>query len=122
MISVSRLNGGPALAGKTGRNTANPCETNATETNAIAAAHFISRRLIKLQNHHKKNFARHGRVEAGVRCFESLWDRQPLVRSFNASNLANPRFRLFFPTDPTRPRHGFGVVEVATNIQNFALE
>jgi hypothetical protein len=38
---VSLLNGGPAFAGKTGRNTASACETNAMETNVIAATHFM---------------------------------------------------------------------------------
>jgi hypothetical protein len=38
---VSLLNGGPAFAGKIGRNTASACETNATETNVIAATHFM---------------------------------------------------------------------------------
>src|SRR5262249_42009251 len=44
---VPLLNGGLAFAGKSGRDTANACETNAIETNVIAAAHFISRGLIK---------------------------------------------------------------------------
>jgi hypothetical protein len=39
---ASTLNGGAAFAGKSGRNTANACETNAMETTAtVAAAHFI---------------------------------------------------------------------------------
>jgi len=45
---LSLLNGGPVFAGKSGRNTANACETNAIETNVIAAAHFMSRGLIRL--------------------------------------------------------------------------
>jgi hypothetical protein len=51
------LNGGTAFAGKSGRNTANACETNAIQTNMIAAAHFISRGLIKLRKCDKKIFA-----------------------------------------------------------------
>src|ERR1043166_7960081 len=55
-MAVSVLNGGAAFAGKTGRSTANACETNTTETNTIAAAHFISRGLTRLQKHDKKNY------------------------------------------------------------------
>jgi hypothetical protein len=51
------LNGGPAFAGKSGRNTANACETNAIQTNMITAAHFMSRGLIKLRKRGKKIFA-----------------------------------------------------------------
>src|SRR5882724_7539790 len=54
---VSLLNGGLAFAGKSGRNTANACDTNAIETNAIAAAHFMSRGLIKLRKRDKKILA-----------------------------------------------------------------
>jgi hypothetical protein len=53
VMSVSLLSGGPVLAGKSGRNTANACETNAIETKAIATAHFISRGLIKIRQHDK---------------------------------------------------------------------
>ena len=53
----SLLNGGPAFAGKSGRNTANACETNTIQTNMIAAAHFMSRGLIKLRKRDKKIFA-----------------------------------------------------------------
>jgi hypothetical protein len=52
-MSVSLLSGGPVLAGKSGRNTANACETNAIETKAIATAHFISRGLIKIRQRDK---------------------------------------------------------------------
>jgi hypothetical protein len=34
---------GPAFAGKSGRNTANACETNAIQTNMNAAAHQITK-------------------------------------------------------------------------------
>jgi len=56
-MNVSLLNGGLAFAGISGRNTANACETNAIETHAIAAAHFISRGLIKLRRRDKENLA-----------------------------------------------------------------
>jgi hypothetical protein len=51
------LKGGPDFAGKSGRKTATPCEINATETSVIAAAHFMSRGLIKLQKRNKKILA-----------------------------------------------------------------
>jgi hypothetical protein len=48
---------GPAFAGKSGRKTANACETNTIETNVIAAAHFMLCGLIKLRKRYKKNLA-----------------------------------------------------------------
>ena len=57
VMIVSLLNGGPAFAGKSGRNNANACDTNAIQTIVIAAAHFMSRGLIKLQKRDKKIFA-----------------------------------------------------------------
>lgn len=51
---VPLLNGGPAFAGTSGRRTASACESIAIETNVIAAAHFMSRRLITLQKRDKK--------------------------------------------------------------------
>jgi hypothetical protein len=47
------VNGGPALAGKSGRKTANASEANAMETITIAAAHFMVGGLIRLQQHDK---------------------------------------------------------------------
>ena len=52
----SLLNGGAALAGKSGRKTANACEEKAMEMSTVAAAYFISRGLIKIQKRDKKNF------------------------------------------------------------------
>jgi hypothetical protein len=37
----SPLNGGVGLAGKSGRKTANPCDTNAIEISADSSANFI---------------------------------------------------------------------------------
>ena len=57
LITISSpLNGGAAFAGKSGRKTANACETNAMETIAIAAAHFMVGALSKFQTPGKKNF------------------------------------------------------------------
>jgi len=47
------LNGGEDFAGKSGRKTASACETSAMETTVIAAAHFMSRRLIRFRQHDK---------------------------------------------------------------------
>jgi hypothetical protein len=55
-MTVPLLNGGPAFAGKVGRNTANACETNAIETSVIAAAHLMSRGLITTKKADKKIF------------------------------------------------------------------
>jgi hypothetical protein len=54
---VPPLNGGLAFAGKSGRSTANACETNAIETNVIAAAHFMLCGLIKTRKAGKQIFA-----------------------------------------------------------------
>jgi hypothetical protein len=56
MMTALPLNGGPAFAGKSGRNTANVCEANAIETTMVAAAHFMVGALIKIQQHDKQNF------------------------------------------------------------------
>jgi hypothetical protein len=56
-VIVSLLNGGSDFAGESGRNDANACDTNAIQTIVIAAAHFMSRGLIKLQKLDKKIFA-----------------------------------------------------------------
>jgi hypothetical protein len=41
MIMTSPLNGGAGLAGKSGRKTADACDTNASEMSADTTAHFI---------------------------------------------------------------------------------
>jgi hypothetical protein len=51
------LNGGKDFAGKIGHKTANAGATNVIETSVIAAAHFMSRGLIKLRWRGKKIFA-----------------------------------------------------------------
>jgi hypothetical protein len=51
------LNGGEDFAGKSRRRTASACEIIATETNVTAAAHFMSRGLMKLRKRDKKIFA-----------------------------------------------------------------
>ena len=56
---ASAPNGGPALAGNSGRNTANACEANAMETTMIAAAaHLMVGGLIKIQQHNKQKILR----------------------------------------------------------------
>jgi hypothetical protein len=41
MTMSSPLNGAEGLIGNSGRNTANPCETNTSEMSADTTAHFI---------------------------------------------------------------------------------
>jgi len=57
MMIAPPLKGGEDFAGKSGRNTANACETSAMETSVIAAAHFMSRAHIRLRWRGKKIFA-----------------------------------------------------------------
>jgi hypothetical protein len=58
MMIAPPLKGGRDFAGNTGRKTANACATNAIETSVIAAAHFMPRRLFKIQKRRQKTFAR----------------------------------------------------------------
>ncbi len=53
MAITSPLNGGAGFAGKSGRKTANVCETNAMETSTDTAAHFMSAALNKIKLHGK---------------------------------------------------------------------
>jgi hypothetical protein len=53
MEIASPLNGGAGFAGKSGRKTANVCDTNATETTMNTAAHFMSAALSRLKWHGK---------------------------------------------------------------------
>ncbi|HYY35880.1 MAG TPA: hypothetical protein VE867_05870 [Candidatus Binatia bacterium] len=53
MVITSPLNGGAGFAGKSGRKTANVCDTNATEMNTNTAAHFMSAALSKIKRHGK---------------------------------------------------------------------
>jgi hypothetical protein len=56
MVIASPLNGGAGFAGKSGRKTANACETNAMETSTNTAAHFMSAALSKIKQYGKQNF------------------------------------------------------------------
>ena len=86
---VSLLHGGRDFAGISGRRTASAGETNAIETNVIAAAHFILHRLIKLRSVTSKSsrFGNHPNV----------------LRTTRSTRLsfAIQRFRLFFRADAT---------------------
>jgi hypothetical protein len=53
MVTTSPLNGGPGFAGKSGRNTANVCDTHATKTSTNTAAHFMSAALSRIKRHGK---------------------------------------------------------------------
>jgi hypothetical protein len=56
MAIASPLNGGAGFAGKSGRKTANVCDTNAMETSTDTAAHFMSAALSRIKRHGKRNF------------------------------------------------------------------
>jgi len=53
ITTASAPNGGAAFAGKSGRNTANACETNAMETTMITAAYLMVGALIRFRPHDK---------------------------------------------------------------------
>jgi hypothetical protein len=53
MTIASTPNGGAALAGKSGRRTANACEAKAMETAIATAAHLMVGGLIKFRQHDK---------------------------------------------------------------------
>jgi len=53
MVTTSPLNGGAGFAGKSGRNTANICDTQAIETSMNTAAHFMSAGISKMKRHGK---------------------------------------------------------------------
>jgi hypothetical protein len=55
-VIISLLNGGAGFAGKSGRKTANVCDTNAMETSTDTAAHFMSAGLSRIERQGKRNF------------------------------------------------------------------
>jgi hypothetical protein len=57
MVIAPPLNGGDDFAGKSGRKTANACETKAMETSTITGAHFMSCGLIKMDTRSKQIFS-----------------------------------------------------------------
>jgi hypothetical protein len=56
MVLASPPNGGAGLAGKSGRKTANVCDTTAMETKMNTAAHFMFAALSKIKQHGKQKF------------------------------------------------------------------
>ena len=57
VVITSPLKGGAGFAGKSGRKTANVCDTNAMETRMNTTAHFMSAALSKIKQHGKYFFA-----------------------------------------------------------------
>jgi hypothetical protein len=53
IVITSPPNGGAGFAGKSGRKTANVCDTNATEMNRDTAAHFMFAALSRIKRHGK---------------------------------------------------------------------
>ena len=81
---------------KSGRNTAHACETNAIETNMIAAAHFMSRGLIKLQKKRNKKILAWSWIR-----FETLKKHWIDLASEATFQFPILRFRAIFPADAT---------------------
>jgi hypothetical protein len=53
VVITSPPTGGAGFAGKSGRKTANVCDTNAMETNKDTAAHFMFAALSSIRRHGK---------------------------------------------------------------------
>jgi hypothetical protein len=53
VVITSPLKGGAGFAGKSGRKTANVCDTNAMETRMNITAHFMSVALSQIKRHGK---------------------------------------------------------------------
>jgi hypothetical protein len=67
MMVAPPLKGGKDFTGNTGRKTANACETDATKTNVIAAAHFMSRAHFRSQSCGKKIFVGGIRIQSVIK-------------------------------------------------------
>jgi hypothetical protein len=69
MAIAPPLSGGSGLTGKSGRTTANVCETNARETKVNTAAHFMFAALITINPDGKQNFRAISVISDGKRFF-----------------------------------------------------
>jgi len=69
MIIAPPLSGGSGLTGKSGRTTANVCETNARETKVNTAAHFMFAALITINPDGKQDFCAISGINGGKRFF-----------------------------------------------------
>jgi hypothetical protein len=69
MTIAPPLSGGSGLTGKSGRTTANVCETNARETKVNTAAHFMFAALITINPDDKQNFCAISVISGGKRFF-----------------------------------------------------
>ena len=65
MTIAPPLSGGSGLTGKSGRTTANVCETNARETKVNTAAHFMFAALITINPDGKQNSCAISVIRAG---------------------------------------------------------
>jgi hypothetical protein len=69
MTIAPPLSGGSGLTGKSGRTTANVCETNARETKVNTAAHFMFGALITINPDGKQDFCAISGINGGKRFF-----------------------------------------------------
>jgi hypothetical protein len=69
MTIAPPLRGGSGLTGKSGRTTANVCETKARETKVNTAAHFMFAALITINPDGKQNFRAISVISDGKRFF-----------------------------------------------------
>ena len=73
MTIAPPLRGGSGLTGKSGRTTANVCETNARETKVNTAAHFMFAALITINpDGASKNFCATSVISGGKQFFHRV--------------------------------------------------
>ena len=93
------LRGGSGLTGKSGRTTANVCETNARETKVNTAAHFMFAALITINpDGASKNFCAISVISGGKRFF--FEQRSLICNAMGQIHRGLHKFfgRLFSPT------------------------
>jgi len=88
MTIAPPLRGGSGLTGKSGRTTANVCETNARETKVNTAAHFMFAALITINPDDKQNFGAISVISGGKRFFHRAAIADSQCHGPNSSRLA----------------------------------
>jgi hypothetical protein len=74
-MTIAPPSGGSGLTGKSGRTTANVCETNPRRRKLNTAAHFMFAALITVDPDGKQNFGAISVIRGGKRFFSSSSDR-----------------------------------------------
>jgi hypothetical protein len=88
MTIAPALSGGSGLTGKSGRTTANVCETNARETKVNTAAHFMFAALIRINPDGKQNFCAISVISGGKQFFHRAAIADLYCHGLNSSRLA----------------------------------